>query len=301
LEKEEFFPNFVRRAGPVSPKDANPLTRIPGKFWVDLADRFKAVADKPTGLALQADWREDGFGDGWPNWVLLGGTASERESFRALARMGAVALGNAGGEDGYLFWLNRIKRDRVDFRDTAVTLRKKANDTTTDPGNTTTAPDDTTDLDEGRPDGPAGSIADVWAASARYCLLCEARVLEAQEAGNDDAGSADETDNAPALPLAVCVDPGSAAATPNERRALVETFCESCYRETSVRVLKKHIYLAARHKTPRQFNYWMAGTDRPTGSKSRRGASVRDNQNFLRILSMKPADFVELLQKLRAL
>ena len=75
-----------------------------------------------------------------------------------------------------------------------------------------------------------------------------------------------------------------------DRRAAVDSFLSSCEQETQLKVRKKYIWLAAGHKTARQFQYWQAGNNR---------ATRQDDQNFRRILAMNPSDFLSLLKNKR--
>jgi hypothetical protein len=54
------------------------------------------------------------------------------------------------------------------------------------------------------------------------------------------------------------------------------------------RILRKHIWMAAGHTKPRQFQYWQTRDAQATDG---------DEKNFGRILSMQPADFVSLLRQ----
>jgi hypothetical protein len=71
------------------------------------------------------------------------------------------------------------------------------------------------------------------------------------------------------------------------RRAAVDGFILRCRQETPVQVIRTHIWLAAGHKTARQFQRWQASDPK---------ATKQDDDNFRRILAMKPADFVGLLK-----
>ena len=81
-------------------------------FWANLAARFRAIPDADPRNPLEAHWCSAGWGDwgdwligdptesereggGWGDWLLRGGpTESERDLFKNVARMGAVALGH---------------------------------------------------------------------------------------------------------------------------------------------------------------------------------------------------------------
>ena len=86
-----------------------------------------------------------------------------------------------------------------------------------------------------------------------------------------------------------------------QRQAAIKNFLVCCQRDTGVRISKKHIWLAASHKQPRQFQYWQAGQDRISGDRGTRGATEEDDRNFRRILQMVPAAFVALLRKQKIL
>jgi len=78
--------------------------------------------------------------------------------------------------------------------------------------------------------------------------------------------------------------------TNTNRRAMVDAFLEKCNQVASFKIIRKHVWQAAGHKQPRQFQYWQAGDHR---------ATLTDDQNFRRILSMNRADFIALLKKKR--
>jgi len=224
--------------------------------------------------------------------------------------MGAVALGHPGGEDAYAFWLDRLRRDSIDFHGCGSAAGSQADRITIDPeiwptdpaagppDSETRPPDPQTGPPdpEARPSDPeTGVIRHVCEASARYCLKCEAEALEAEQ-------RLKAADPKPTTPPTIKTQDLAETVPSNgdgtDRRALVDAFVLKCRQETLVKVLKKHLWLAVGHKTPRQFQHWQAGVDRPPGSKSARGASRMDDQNFRRIVAMKPAEFVELLQKM---
>jgi hypothetical protein len=71
-------------------------------------------------------------------------------------------------------------------------------------------------------------------------------------------------------------------------RAVVDNFIRKCGQETPLKVTRKHIWKAAGHATARQFEYWQAWDAKTI---------AQDDQNFRRILSMSPTDFVALLKK----
>ena len=92
---------------------------------------------------------------------------------------------------------------------------------------------------------------------------------------------------------AVTAQPVSKAS---QRRALVDNSLRQCQSETSIKLNRKHIWRAAGHTTPRQFEYWQAGEDRVPGST--RGATDQDDLNFRRVLGTSPREFVAQLEKL---
>jgi hypothetical protein len=67
---------------------------------------------------------------------------------------------------------------------------------------------------------------------------------------------------------------------------MVNAFVLRCKQETHVKVIEKYIWLAAEHRSPRQFQYWKAGDSKATRA---------DDQNFRRLLNMNPSNFVALL------
>jgi hypothetical protein len=94
----------------------------------------------------------------------------------------------------------------------------------------------------------------------------------------------------PALPSdAVALDP-----TPDvPRRQLVDTFLASCNAVSKTRIGRVHIWRLVGHRTARQFEYWQAENDRPSGET--RGATEQEDQNFRRVLAMKPDAFLSAL------
>jgi hypothetical protein len=88
---------------------------------------------------------------------------------------------------------------------------------------------------------------------------------------------------------------GSAGAPENSaqgerRRELVTDFLLRCNRESAagVKVIRKHIWLAAGHAHARQFQYWQAGSEKTTDE---------DDRTFHRILCTPPSEFIALLKK----
>jgi hypothetical protein len=82
------------------------------------------------------------------------------------------------------------------------------------------------------------------------------------------------------------------AATDREgdRSAIVDAFLLQCNRESPAgfKVIRKHIWQAAGHVHPRQFQYWQKESDKATDE---------DDRNFSRILHMTPTQFIALLDK----
>jgi hypothetical protein len=74
----------------------------------------------------------------------------------------------------------------------------------------------------------------------------------------------------------------------NGRRSEVDSFLMKCGQATSCRITRKHIWQAAGHSSARQFQFWQAVDPK---------ATMQDDQNFQRILSMKPDGFLDLLRK----
>lgn len=71
--------------------------------------------------------------------------------------------------------------------------------------------------------------------------------------------------------------------------ASVDDFLEKCTQVSGgIKIIRKHIWKAAKHKTPRQFEHWQRCDAK---------ATAQDNVNFGRILSMDPADFISELKK----
>ncbi len=75
-----------------------------------------------------------------------------------------------------------------------------------------------------------------------------------------------------------------------KRKKLVKDFLHHSNRELPFKVLKKHIYLAAKHKTARQFQYWQSCDKRTT---------AEDEASFPRILKLSPSQFHSVLCNLR--
>jgi hypothetical protein len=73
-------------------------------------------------------------------------------------------------------------------------------------------------------------------------------------------------------------------------RSMVDDFLLRCNRESDagLKVIRKHIWIVAGHKHPRQFQYWQERSDK---------ATAEDDRNFRRILRMRPAEFFALLRK----
>jgi hypothetical protein len=73
-----------------------------------------------------------------------------------------------------------------------------------------------------------------------------------------------------------------------ERREKIDAFIQKCNQEMRVRTTRTHIWRAAGHRSPRQFQFWQASDPK---------ATVEDDRNFRRILAMSPTDFAALLKK----
>jgi hypothetical protein len=84
--------------------------------------------------------------------------------------------------------------------------------------------------------------------------------------------------------------PEVTSADEADLKAKVDAFLLKCNQEPDLGITlrRKHIHLAVGHKTPRQFQLWQSGNTK---------ATQQDNQNFTRILHMRPADFVALLRR----
>ena len=88
-------------------------------------------------------------------------------------------------------------------------------------------------------------------------------------------------------PTRTATEPDGNGADP---RAAVDAFILKCKLEISLKVNRKHIWLAVGHTTARQFQFWQASDPK---------ATMQDAQNFRRILAMNPTDFETLLKKKR--
>ena len=175
-------------------------------------------------------------------------------------------------EDAWVFCLDCLRRDSVDFHG-GGSLAENQTDCTTKVSET-------------------GIIEKVCEASARYASKCEAAAFEAQQRLN-------EADSRPTTPVSLQA-PEVAKPFPSnfdgtDRRAQVSAFLSKVHGETRVKVLRKHFWMAAGHKTPRQSAYWQAGTDKHPGQQ--RGATRKDDQNFRHLLAMRPWEFVEYLRE----
>ncbi|SPF37319.1 hypothetical protein SBA4_20042 [Candidatus Sulfopaludibacter sp. SbA4] len=265
-------------------------------FWADLAARFRAIPDTDPRNSLDAYWCSTGWGDGseyWflrggtesrkplpkpecpplGQWLLRGGAESERDLFQSVARLGAAALGGSGGEDAYTFWLDCLRRDSIDFHGGGCLEGSNTDGTITA--------------------SETGSVQNVCEASARYCSRCEAVAFEAEQKRFNRA----DLHPTPAVPIQTQegTEPFPSNGHATQRRAQVDAFLLKCHRETSVKVIRKHLRMAAGHKASRQFQYWQAGTDRLPGK--RRGATREDDRKFRALLTMSPVEFVALLRE----
>ncbi len=73
------------------------------------------------------------------------------------------------------------------------------------------------------------------------------------------------------------------------RRAAVDAFLACCNRTTAEKIHQRHIWKAMKHRSPRQFQYWLALEPKPRGTIAT-GESVR------RILKMTAPEFLDLLR-----
>ena len=96
----------------------------------------------------------------------------------------------------------------------------------------------------------------------------------------------------PVMPAAGSA-PRAPVSTPQSGPDRVDDFLERCNREHqgSGKLLRKDIWTLARHKTPRQFQYWQRGDQK---------ASLADNVIFERILKMTPRDFINAVVRKRS-
>ena len=81
---------------------------------------------------------------------------------------------------------------------------------------------------------------------------------------------------------------GSFSEHGTDRRAQVDAFLAGCNQAAPKKINRKHVWQAAGHKGARQFQFWQASDEK---------ATMQDDQNFSRLLAMKPAEFIALLQK----
>ena len=96
----------------------------------------------------------------------------------------------------------------------------------------------------------------------------------------------------PVMPAAGSA-PRAPVSTPQSGPDRVDDFLERCNREHqgSGKLLRKDIWTLARHKTPRQFQYWQRGDQK---------VSLADNVIFERILKMTPRDFINAVVRKRS-
>jgi hypothetical protein len=94
-----------------------------------------------------------------------------------------------------------------------------------------------------------------------------------------------------AIPGAVApVD--TASAEDQNRRALVDSFIQRCLEETREHVTRAMIWRSAGYKKRCEFERWQSNSPKATKKAA---------ENFMRILSMSPCEFVELLKKQKLL
>jgi hypothetical protein len=79
-----------------------------------------------------------------------------------------------------------------------------------------------------------------------------------------------------------------------QRRSKADVFLAECNRHSRVKFTRTHIWKAAGHTSPRQFQYWQNGKDRIPGAKH--GATHADALNFRRILSLSCSEFENILR-----
>jgi hypothetical protein len=110
-------------------------------------------------------------------------------------------------------------------------------------------------------------------------------LLPVREIPTDDTGPGPSGDESP------CTDAAPAANTMHggtDRSAAVDRFLQNCSEETTLKPYRKYIWQAAGHTRPRQFQFWQASNPK---------ATAQDDQNFRRILAMRPTDFEALLKR----
>jgi hypothetical protein len=98
-----------------------------------------------------------------------------------------------------------------------------------------------------------------------------------------------ETENARRVDAATEQTRSKGTATSQRtRREIVNDFLEACNQVPGVRrkIIQKDIWTVARHQSPRQFQYWVAGDDKATAT---------DDRVFPRLLEMTPEQFVKKL------
>jgi hypothetical protein len=238
-------------------------------------------------------------------WRFEGSLESER-TFKAKAREAGFRLRRETGLAAVKHWLDALRRNQV---------APVGPDSTTDPS---------TDGTPSRLSGPMPTAIDkLFSRSALFCLEWATEVSmrmrlfeQCSESNPDEPSEPDQPDvsgteersetiedgeafdwsygiSLPLLTGDVTVEDIEAALNEGRRREAVDAFIAKCNRETPLRVTKTHIWRAAGHAKPRQFQYWQAGQDRLPGAS--RGATESDDRNFRRIISLAPTEFVALL------
>ena len=86
--------------------------------------------------------------------------------------------------------------------------------------------------------------------------------------------------------------PASETNLTRNRKEQVDSFLQSCNALLETKLSRKHLWRGAGHTTDRQFQFWQANDPK---------ATLQDDQNFSRLLAMKPEDFVQLLRRKKLL
>ncbi len=120
-----------------------------------------------------------------------------------------------------------------------------------------------------------GCIKNLCQTSADVCNALESRALEIEHAP--------QTDSKPSP----CSDP-PVADEKDQRRSQVDEFLQECNEMSQEPIRRRHLWLSIGHSGARQFEYWQRNDPKATEA---------DNQNFGRILGMKPEDFVNILRQ----
>lgn len=145
----------------------------------------------------------------------------------------------------------------------------------------------------GEPNSLIVDIRDiVYDAAVRFIESCERREFEEvrkRKLDRDVLGLANWQDAITALNRLRTKRPTRVVQAKSDRAMLVDAFIKKYRQATGLKTFKTHIWKAAGHSWARQFQYWQTRDPKATEA---------DDQNFTRILEMRPAEFKDLLEKM---